>query len=348
MTAVIALVSTQIPGLTHAQDKQRTRRLEMQIKRRLAVSALAICLLLALPGVAHAGPADFTGHWQGIDVDGSDVRITITGPMFGPFEITRTESYISYCNGEPGMISGTGSLTNPFLMEADLDVECLTTDQSTIIHVAFEHQPPIDTLVVDYGHPWGSFGCHRPGSAPMPSAATIIALVAGDGLWTADFAANDMLTISVYESDHPGAELLWTGEEEANEWGFVQVHFRETHNLDLVPGNHVTVSDSFLEKGLVLESFTWDIFDTTTDVMAGTAPPGREVLVVVADSSEPESQSCLGVVADRDGNWTADFSTIDVDIPDDEQVFNDWRMWSFAWIFDRDGDTIEASPRDYD
>jgi hypothetical protein len=303
------------------------------------MSVLTICALLALPSVVHAAPADFTGHWLGVDVDESNVRITITGPTFGPFDITWTDSYWSYCDGGPGIIRGTGTLTSPFLMDADLVVDCLATGESESLHVTFEHQPPIDTLFVDYGDDWDPFECHRPGQVPIPSAATIIASAEGDWLWTADFTGGATLDISIYESDHPDAELRWTGTKTANQWGFVHVLPTDTGDLDFLVGNYVTVCDSFVEKGLVLEWITWDTFDADNDFAAGTAPPGRDVLVVVANGADPADQRCLHVVADRDGNWTADFSAI-VDFQDTSA----WRGYSFASIFDKDGDTNEAGP----
>jgi hypothetical protein len=121
--------------------------------------------------------------------------------------------------------------------------------------------------------------------------------------------------------------------------GFVNVLPTDTGGLDFMLGNYVTVSDSFVEKGLVLESITWDVFDAGNDSAAGTAPAGRQVMVVVADSPDPEAQYHRWVDADPDGDWTANFGEI-VDFPDTPA----WRGWSFAQIFDADGDANEASP----
>jgi len=172
----------------------------------------------------------------------------------------------------------------------------------------------------------------------VQSNATIIASAEGDWLWTSDFTPWDVLTVSVYESDQAGAALYWTGTKAANQWGFVNVLPIDTGDLDFAPGNYVTVHDSFVEKALVLESITWDIFDADTDFAEGTAPADREVMVVAADSPNPEDQYTLWVYANSDGNWTADFSAI-VDIPEDPV----WGGNSFAQIFDADGDANEAA-----
>jgi hypothetical protein len=316
----------------------RVRRFEMQTKRRLTVSVLAICALLALPAAAHAAPPSlFTGHWQGIDVDGSDIRLTIAGPSQGSFLITWTESYISFCGGEAGIIRGTGWLSedDPNLLEADLHVECFTTGASRDFHVVIEYLPTTNALRITYED--GRFVVLYRSSAQVQNDATIIASAEGEWLWTSDFTPWDVLTISVYESDQAGAALRWTGTKTANQWGFVHVLPTDTGDLDFMLGNYVTVCDSFVEKGLVLESITWDIFDADNDFAAGTAPAGREVMVVVADSPDPEDQYPLWVDADPDGDWTADFSGT-VDFPDTP----DWRGYSFAQIFDADGDANEA------
>jgi len=313
----------------------------MQTKRQLTVSVLVICVLLALPAAIHAAPSSpFTGHWQGIDVDGSDIRLTIAGPSMGPFRITWMESYLTFCGGGPGIIRGTGWLNedNASVLEADLHVECFTTGASTDFHVTIEYLPITNALRITH---WdGRFViCYRPG-AQVQSKATIIASAEGEWLWTSDFTPWDVLTISVYESDQAGAALRWTGTKTADQWGFVHVLPTDTGYLDFMLGNYVTVCDSFVEKGLVLESITWDVFDADNDFAAGTAPAGREVIVVVADSPNPEDQDYLWVDADPDGNWEADFGEEGVDFGDSPA----WRGYSFAQVLDADGDANEAGP----
>jgi hypothetical protein len=312
----------------------------MQVKRRLIISVFAICALLALPAMALAAhPSPFAGHWEGIDVDGSDIRLTIAGPPGGPFHITWTESYISFCEGGPGKIRGSGSPIEgcPNYLDVHLHVECLQTGVTTDLYREMEYVPDTNTLKFPYDDERFVI-FYRPG-AQSQSNATIVASAEGEWLWTSEFAPWDVLTVSLYESDHPGAALLWTGTKTADQWGFVTVLPCDTGDLDFQLGNYVTVSDSFVEKGLVLEAITIDTFDATNDVLEGTAPAGREVTVVVADSPDPEDQYCQWVDADSDGNWRVDFSGI-VNFPDTPE----WRGWSFAQIHDADGDANEAAP----
>ena len=220
---------------------------------------------------------------------------------------------------------------------ADLHAECFATGKSGDMHVVIEYLPTTNALRITYED--GRFVILYRSGAQVESNATIVASAEGEWLWTSDFTPWDVLTISVYESDQAGAALRWTGTKTANQWGFVHVLPTDTGDLDFMVGNCVTVSDSFVEKSLVLESITWDIFDADNDFAAGTAPAGRDVLVVVADSPDPEDQYPLWLDADPDGDWTADFSTV-VDFPDT----CDWRGYSFAQIFDAAGDANEAGP----
>jgi hypothetical protein len=306
----------------------------MQHKRRLYVVVLVICVLLALPTVAHAAHGSpVRGVWRSIDVDGSTMRLVIAGRPDGPFRITWRDSYLTVCDGGRGIIRGWGRLIDgdPNRVEARLRVRCFETGEVTRFKVTMEYLPDTNRLRITY--PDGRFViCYRPGQ--VQSNATIVVSAGGDFLWTSDFTPWDELTISVYESAQAGAACWYTSTKTANQWGFVLI---DSGVLDFKVGDYVTVSDSFVEKGLLLESITWDVFDAGNDFAAGTAPAGREVMVVVADSPDPEDQYHLWVDADPDGNWTADFSGI-VDFPDDHL----WRGFSFAQIFDADGDANEA------
>jgi Tol biopolymer transport system component/regulation of enolase protein 1 (concanavalin A-like superfamily) len=165
-------------------------------------------------------------------------------------------------------------------------------------------------------------------SAPPPPR--IVASEAGNWFWTADFNPGT-LYLSIYESADEGAPLLWSGQRVADQSGFVIV---DDHGLDLVPGNYVVVSDGVNEKGVVLETITMEVFDTENEIMAGTAPLGREVW---AAAGPQDWQERIMVQADPvNGVWRADFKSIGFDITED------MRPWSYAHIYDEDGDANEA------
>lgn len=136
---------------------------------RMFANVLSIFVILALAfpaiAVAHAAPSSpFVGHWEATDVDGSEMGLNIGGRPTGPFQITWTDNYISYCGGEAGIIRGTGWLNegDPNLLEADVHLECFTTGGSLDFHVTLRFHPATNTLSIRY---W--FGqvtiWHRPG-----------------------------------------------------------------------------------------------------------------------------------------------------------------------------------------
>jgi hypothetical protein len=193
--------------------------------------------------------------------------------------------------------------------------------------------------------PWqdvgvGYFGPdgHWVANAFFAQDGRIVASQAGDWFWAAGFVPG-AVTISIYESDEPDAPLMWSGSRDTDEGGFVIVGSGD-HGVDLLPGHYLVVSDGHTKKSLVLEIITMDVFDLDGDIMAGTAPKGREVLAV-AGMAEPETQASLSVIADPEsGAWMADFTTLLKPF----DITEDMRPWSFAQIFDVDGDANEANP----
>jgi hypothetical protein len=162
----------------------------------------------------------------------------------------------------------------------------------------------------------------------------IVGSVAGDWLATVEFNPGT-LTLFIYESPAEDAPLLWQGSREADETRVTQFSY-EDHGQDLVPGNYLVVTDGAFEKGLLLETFTIERFDSRNEIMAGTAPGGLEVLVV-AGMAEAETQGVISVIADLESSvWSANFRSIRFNITEA------MRPWSFARIFDEDGDANEA------
>ncbi len=187
---------------------------------------------------------------------------------------------------------------------------------------------PGQTVGVGYLGPDGNWVSNA-FTAPFPR---IVASEAGDWFWVTEFYPGT-LDLFIYESADK-ANLLWSGQAEATDlWGITFVG-RDVHGQDLVPGNYVVVSDGVNEKGVVLETIAMEVFNVDTEIMAGTAPKGREVS---AAAGPQEWQERITVQADPlTGMWLADFGSIGFDITED------MRPWSFAQIFDEDGDANEA------
>jgi len=163
----------------------------------------------------------------------------------------------------------------------------------------------------------------------------IVASVAGDWFWTADFTAGE-LYFSIYDIEPPESTApIASGSKLTDESGFVVFEFGD-HMTDLLPGYYLVVSDGDTTKTLMLELITMEVFDTGQDYMEGYAPPGRDVYVSVGIS---DIQFGFSVIADSDsGAWSADFGIDGFDITED------MRPWSFAQVFDDDGDANEANP----
>jgi hypothetical protein len=160
----------------------------------------------------------------------------------------------------------------------------------------------------------------------------IVASESGDWLWTMEFKSGD-LDISIYDSPELGANLLWAGQQVADERGFAFVG-SDIHGQDLVPGNYLVVSDGDSQKSLILRPISVTVFDTENDFMAGFAPAGS---VVAAHAGPQDWQERIMTNADPvTGEWFADFAEIGFDITED------MRPWSYAHIYDEDGDANEG------
>jgi hypothetical protein len=112
-----------------------------------------LALALSVSTTVSAAPASpFLGHWTAADTDGSAMTLNIGGPPTGPFQLTWTDDYISYCAGGPGMVRGTGWLNeaDTNLLEADVHLECFTTGDTLDFHVTFRYHPATNKLSLYY------------------------------------------------------------------------------------------------------------------------------------------------------------------------------------------------------
>lgn len=171
-----------------------------QLKYAAAIT-LATMLASATTGWA-AGASPFPGHWEATDIDGSDIRLSIGGPPGGPFQITWTESYISFCDGGPGIVRGTGALNggDPYLMEADLTVECLRTGETLAFHLSFYYHPFSDVLTTSYDGLWLTI-FHRPGTPPPAPPALGLRVNYGHDWVESFYGGGHLAWITVTEDD---------------------------------------------------------------------------------------------------------------------------------------------------
>ncbi len=188
------------------------------------------------------------------------------------------------------------------------------------------YMQPQEPVAVAYTGPDGQWVANT-FNAPK---ARIVASEVGDWFWTTGFNPGQ-LDLAVYEA-LDAANPKWTGQQEADASGFTIVN----PSIDLVPGNYVVVSDGVNTKALVLQHITVEFFDTALDLMTGTAPAGSQVWVAAGPQ---DWQKGMMVSADPvTGAWAADFSSLPYDITEEMQP------WSYAQVFDDDGDANEADP----
>jgi len=162
----------------------------------------------------------------------------------------------------------------------------------------------------------------------------IVASEAGDWFWTADFIPGN-LNAAIYDSETKGTSL-WSGSVTADASGFAFVDL-PIHGVDLLPGMYIEVSDNGTTKGLVLQAISMELFDTGAEIMSGVAPVGAAVW---ASAGLQEWQKPLQAVVDPDtGAWFADFNTLEPPF----DITEDMRPWSYAHIYDADGDANEAA-----
>jgi hypothetical protein len=195
----------------------------MKTKFHLYLAIFAISAFLVFPTITFAASTSpFVGHWQAIDVDGSDIRLAIAGPPQGPFQITWTESYISFCGGKAGIVRGTGWLNegDSNLLEADLHLECFTTGAMRDFHLTFRYHPATNRLSSRY--PTGPIIIwHRPGGGRVAEPAALDLRVNYGHDWVESFyEGGHMAWVTLTESD--GVTVKGTAElvtEAKDYWG---------------------------------------------------------------------------------------------------------------------------------
>lgn len=167
--------------------------------------------------------------------------------------------------------------------------------------------------------------------AQAQSSAFFEANVTGNWVAANEFAYPSQVTVTVYEGAIP-SEVRFTATLPTDEDGSAWFDFGE-QGLD--PGNYVVVDDDVTVKDHIIHPLTLDVFNPEGDIIAGTAPQGSSVRADVW--VDDLNNANLEVIADIDGNWVADFNTIE---PDGYDVIPE--AWYAAFITDGDGDATMA------
>ncbi len=160
--------------------------------------------------------------------------------------------------------------------------------------------------------------------------------VEGDWFFVADFYPGT-LEWAVYESADMSVDPLGSGVYPDYQGDLVSIYPLD-YGLDMQVGNAIVVSDGVNQKDLVLELVSMTVFDVEADYMEGTAPEG-EIVWAMAGPAEwqypIEATLTPGPELGR-VTWSADYSSVGFDITEE------MRSWSYARIWDADGDANET------
>jgi hypothetical protein len=163
---------------------------------------------------------------------------------------------------------------------------------------------------------------------PVPDPR-IVASITEDWFYIVDFIPASTLDLSIYESQ--GGSTVWQGTRTADVNGFAWI---DAESWDLIPGNYLVVSDGNTTKELVIEGFTFDVFDLANGRLIGTALEANGSREVWTGIGWQDQDTWTMNVTTDGGAWIADFGT---PVPADY-----W--WVAAQIFDDDGDASELRP----
>ncbi len=114
-------------------------------------------------------------------------------------------------------------------------------------------------------------------------------------------------TVTVVVKDAPGGTVLYSGSALVGAVGW----FEAVPGVDLVPGMCISVSEGLATRELTLAVLSIDGLSPAEDTVTGTAPPSATFWV---DAGVGDETPGLEVTSDGNGDWTADFGAIGVDI----------------------------------
>lgn len=267
---------------------------------------------LAPPPLAAASP--FVGHWQALDVDGGDIRLTIAGPPSSLFQITWTESYFGFCGGEAGIARGTGWLSegDPYILEAELHLTCFTTGATVDFYPVWRYDPLTDRLTSqDEG--FGGFVTtwHRPGETLPLVWQNFLAHPDEDWVEGWGFAEGTVVSLLIRDSagvnQFAGTAVAYYPEWDPFNTTALFELFKDGY--DLKAGDQLWMSDGMVVKYHVVTNLEITETNLLAGSVSGIAEPGSQVII------EYPPDLFFTVTADSSGNWTADVPGLTPGVP---------------------------------
>jgi hypothetical protein len=119
--------------------------------RRNTYVAIAVTIALCLLTISAASAAPkspFKGLWRAIDLDDSNIQLSIAGGGRGIYQLTWTDDYWSVCDGLPGIGRGVGQLDSgdPNLLHTDIVIRCTSQHESIERQFDAVYHADTDTL----------------------------------------------------------------------------------------------------------------------------------------------------------------------------------------------------------
>jgi hypothetical protein len=134
----------------------------MNIKRKYQIIiVLIIALTLITISTASAAPkSPFKGVWRAVDLDGSNIQLSIAGGGQGIFHLIWTDDYWGICEGDPGLGKGVGELdeNDPYILHTDWIIKCTSRHESYPYQFDAEYDPITDKLTFQLGVVWDRVG----------------------------------------------------------------------------------------------------------------------------------------------------------------------------------------------
>ena len=161
-------------------------------------------------------------------------------------------------------------------------------------------------------------------------------------VWSANdgWVPGRTVTLTVDDNDIPGDGYLyqtttavesWGPSPWESGWGFDNLPF------EITPGHYVTADDGVeVNKTMQVVDLTVTSVDESTDVVAGTAPPGALVEVHACEEFQCGNRSVAAVGA---GVWSADFSVPGAGDHEQDVIGIQPGFGGAAQVFDGDGDS---------
>ncbi len=121
------------------------------MRKVMVAVATATALLVATAGPAASAPSPFVGTWVAVDIDGSNLRLTIGGgpnPIINLYDDGATVCSVNVPPDIPARARGAGTITESTI-SSTVDVVCLTPAPVNIGPFAFELEAQPDGTLTD-------------------------------------------------------------------------------------------------------------------------------------------------------------------------------------------------------